>query len=138
MSERRRMIMQNLEKPIKFQDEEVKRICVENFGGANGIKNWIYGKVGIKGIEGEITKKQALAVTAIRNVFFNNKKIRTFNEFELFENALKTYGEEFKNCENLEEITIPTNFQPADAQFDNCKSLVKLNSESFGKFQKKC
>lgn len=128
--------MQNLEKPIKFQDEEIKRICVENFGGTNGIKNWIFGKVGVKGIEGEITKKQALAVTAIRNSFFNNKKIRTFNEFHIFENAQKTYGEEFKNCENLEEITIPSNFQPSDAQFDNCKSLVKLNSESFGKFPK--
>ena len=54
---------------MAFEDEEVKRICVANFGGLKGITNSTYGKTGVAGIDGEVTYEQVLAVTNINNLF---------------------------------------------------------------------
>ena len=65
MSElRRRLMTQNWENtPIHFDNQDLKRFCVENFGGENGITDNKYGLTGVRGCAGEFTFKQAAAVT---------------------------------------------------------------------------
>ena len=71
---------------MAFEDENVKRICVANFGGLNGITNSTYGKTGVAGIEGEVTYEQVLAVTNIGTLFTKNESIVRFNELVYFKN----------------------------------------------------
>lgn len=49
--------------PIHFDNQDLKRFCVENFGGENGITDKKYGLTGVRGCAGELTFKQAAAVT---------------------------------------------------------------------------
>lgn len=91
--------------PIHFADPEVKRICVENWGGATG------GTTGVEGIAGEMTKEQAAKVGTITEQFYNNALITSFDEFKYFENAkLPTEPHCFANCSSLESITFPPHF----------------------------
>lgn len=149
MSELRRrlMMMAHDYTPIHFEDPEVKRICVEKFGGENGIINRIYGVIGIKGIAGEITYRQAAAVKNMSDVFKDNSLITAFEEFEFFVNVsntfrlfynssiarvkiphtLKVYGTfMFYNCRNLQSITIPTDVTLEDGTWASCLNLKKI------------
>lgn len=88
--------------PIIFEDPEVKRLCVENWGGHY--------------IEGEITEYEASKVTSLNGVFYNNTTITKFNEFRYFTGVTSLYKSgsgdtvfgQFANCSNLVEITIPS------------------------------
>ena len=82
---------------MAFEDEEVKRICVANFGGLNGITNSDYGKTGVAGIAGEVTYEQVLAVTNIGTLFENNNSIVRFNELVYFKN-IKMIASAFTYC----------------------------------------
>ena len=92
---------------MAFEDEEVKRICVANFGGLNGITNSTYGKTGVAGIKGEVTYEQVLAVTNINTLFSNNNLIVRFNELVYFKNLSVIVGNAFYRCLLLQEITLP-------------------------------
>lgn len=88
--------------PIIFEDPEVKRLCVENWGGHY--------------IEGEITEYEASKVTTLNSVFYANTDITKFNEFRYFTGVTSLYKSgsgdsvfgQFTNCSNLVEITIPS------------------------------
>lgn len=101
------------ESPINFEDKEVKRICVKNFGGENGIKDKYYGVVGIKGYEDEITYKQILAVKRFGGIMNRNKNIRSFNELRYFRNCRKLTNDYFllRECYKLSKITFPDNVE---------------------------
>lgn len=87
--------------PIIFEDPEVKRLCVENWGGHY--------------IEGEITEYEASKVTSLNSVFCNNTTITKFNELRYFTGLTSLYRSgssdstlgQFYGCTNLTEITIP-------------------------------
>lgn len=87
--------------PIVFEDSEVKRLCVENWGGHY--------------IEGEITEYEASKVTSLSNVFKENTTITKFNELRYFTSLTSLYSSgssdnslgQFYGCSNLTEITIP-------------------------------
>jgi hypothetical protein len=88
-------------KAIVFEDNAVKALCVENWGG-----NYI---------EGEITEYEAAQVTNLNAVFYNNDTITKFNELRYFTGLTTLYRSgsgdsvtgQFHSCALLEEITIP-------------------------------
>ena len=92
---------------MAFEDPEVKRICVANFGGLKGITNASYGKTGVVGINGEVTYEQVLAVTDIGTLFANNKSIVRFNELVYFKNLNKITSSAFSSCSLMQEVTLP-------------------------------
>ena len=100
---------------IEFEDAEVKRICVANWGGPLCISTKV------PGVPGELTYEQAAAVSSIgTSAFKGNTKITIFNELQYFTNIAKwpeiSGGSSyFQNCTNLLEITFPT---PKDNRLD--------------------
>ena len=113
---------------IEFEDAEVKRICVANWGGEYRASSNLYG------IPGEITYEQAAAVTTIgaydtssTTVFTNNKLITKFTELRYFVN-LQTCGRHFVNgCSNLTEIVIPPSvIRFGNGAFQSTQKLTKF------------
>lgn len=113
---------------MAFEDNEVKRICVENFGGVNGITQASYGKTGVVGIEGEVTYEQVLAVTAIDSLFTGNKTIARFNEFVYFKNLTFIGNASFQGCSNLQDVSLPYINIVGDSTFSGCISLKNINT----------
>ena len=111
---------------MAFEDKEVKRICVANFGGLNGITNSTYGKTGVAGIDGEVTYEQVLAVTNIGSLFLNKKSINRFNELVYFKNLNTIANNAFSSC-SLIEITLP-NTVITGSVFAQCSSLRAVNT----------
>ena len=102
---RRRLIMMHKDYQIlHFKDAEVKRICVENFGGENGISNASYGRNGIAGYAGEVTYKQAAAVVSSKDLFLNNQHIVTTEDLAWF---VKLSEMRFNGCSNLQTVVFP-------------------------------
>ena len=87
---------------MTFEDPEIKKWLVANIGGERGITNEAYGKIGVRGIAGEVTYEQVLACKRVD--FAGNKKVRRFNELEYFRN-LETLR--FDRCSELEELSLP-------------------------------
>ena len=101
---RRRMMMSNEKlEVIEFEDPIAKEICVSNWGGHY--------------IDGEITTKEAAAVTTIRptssNRYFNGCQMTKFNEFKYFVGLTELSATNsandgaFQGCTKLQEITLP-------------------------------
>ena len=109
-------------KAIVFEDNTVKALCVENWGG-----NYI---------EGEITEYEAAQVTNLNAVFYNNDTITKFNELRYFTGLTTLYRSgtgdsvtgQFHSCSLLEEITIPkapiNDFRGA---FRTCDTLEEID-----------
>ena len=101
---------------IKFKDEEVKRICVANWDTSG---------------DGEISYKEAKAVTDLNKKFANNSIIESFDELQYF-TGLKALnydnGGQFDNCEKLESITLPEGLEKiGEATFNYCRALKGIN-----------
>ena len=93
---------------IRFEDPEVKRICIENWD---------------KDGDGELSPEEAAAVSSIGTKFTNNKDIRDFKEFKLFKDIIvlgQVIGSyvSFSNCTNLSSLELP-------------ESLVTLSYQAF-------
>lgn len=79
--------------PIPFEDQEVKRICVENWD-TNG--------------DGELSYDEAAAVTDLgENAFMYNKNIVAFDELKYFTGVTRLRDNTFCLCENLKKISFP-------------------------------
>ena len=76
---------------IRFEDPEVKRICVENWD---------------KDGDGELSMEEAAAVSSIGTIFAGNRKLKNLQVLS-FTNIKRLAYENFKGCESLESITIP-------------------------------
>lgn len=80
--------------PIYFADNLVKSICVENWDSNH---------------DGELSYKEAAAVTDLGDVFDTNGSIKYFNELRYF-TGLKSIGfATFRFCTKLKSIVIPDN-----------------------------
>ncbi len=100
---------------IHFEDPEVKRICVEN---------WDTNK------DGELSYKEAAAVTDLNNVF-KNTNIVSFNEFRYFTGLQRIGSSAFNKCGSLTSITIPDGVASIEGNaFYRCSSL----SAFYGKY----
>lgn len=107
--------------PIHFADPEVKRICVEKWGGATG------GSTGVEGVSGEMTREQAASVTSIGQTFRNNALVETFDEFEYFSSLDVISDYAFAGCANLRSIKIPKSVTKySTSNFNGCTSLTSL------------
>ena len=101
---------------IRFQDDEVQRICATKWGDGYGI-----------------TKSQAAAVTSLDTAFKENATIITFDELEYFTEvktipSLAFYGATNLRSINLTNITSLTN----GANFKNATSLnIVLNMPNY-------
>jgi hypothetical protein len=87
---------------IEFADAEVKRICVENWDTND---------------DGELSYKEAAAVTDLNNAF-NNTIITTFNELQYFISLTEIKSGDFSNCQSLQSLVLP-------------ESIVSLAGSSF-------
>ena len=76
---------------IRFEDPEVKRICVENWD---------------KDGDGELSMEEAAAVSSIGTKFYNNLKIESFDELVRFKASQLQPGM-FQGCKKLKYISVP-------------------------------
>lgn len=115
---RRRLMQQNFGNlRVPFQDAEVERICVENWGA-----------------DGKITYSQIMAVTDLELKFKGNTRIRSFNELALFRNLTSLNAGEFQDCAALEEMDVSQQKNLSvvgnyweHGVFQGCTSLSRLH-----------
>lgn len=81
---------------IEFADAEVKRLCVENWD-TDG--------------DGELSYKEAAAVTDLGEVFRENKVITTFNELEYFTGLTEIGDYAFNQCYKLQNVVLPNTIE---------------------------
>ena len=81
---------------IVFADQNVKSLCVTNWGG-NYLQN-------------EITEYEATQVTDLGDVFKSNTQITSFNELQLFTGLQTVSGGTFQGCTALQSIIFPNSF----------------------------
>ena len=96
---------------IRFEDPEVKRICVENWD---------------KDGDGELSMEEAAAVSSIGTIFNDNTKIKDFSSFKHFTNIKKYEAGTFEGCRNLEKIRIPKGSTLQHTMFGNCVNLKEV------------
>ncbi len=97
---------------IVFADPEVKQICVENWD-TNG--------------DGELSYKEAAAVTEIGQIFRYNYEINSFNELQFFTGIMSIGYETFYFCRRLTSIVIPGGVTSiGEWAFYNCSSLTSI------------
>lgn len=103
---------------IKFEDEEVQRICVSNWGDGTGL-----------------SISEASSITDIGAIFRGNTTIKNFDELSnftslVFNNTNGNLGH-FDGCTNLESISLPEGIEKIDvACFRNCSSLTHITIPS--------
>ena len=97
---------------ILFADNEVKTLCVANWDTNN---------------DGELSYKEAAAITDLGTVFKENKQIIQFDELKFF-TGLSTIGDmAFWNCSGLAAISFPESITSIGARsFVSCKSLTSI------------
>lgn len=113
MSEiRRRLMAQNWENtPIHFDNQDLKRFCVENFGGENGITDNKYGITGVRGCAGEFTFKQAAAVTNTEDYVNLHSSLKLdVIDLSLFVNVRILYGS-IRDKYNIQRFVCPPNLE---------------------------
>ena len=94
---------------INFADANVKAICVANWD-TNG--------------DGELSKAEAAAVTALGEVFKNNSLITSFDELQYFTGLTEINDFAFYNTRSLTSIIIPQNVtRIGEDAFNNTSSV---------------
>ena len=94
---------------ISFADANIKAICVSNWD-KNG--------------DGELSKEEAASATYLGAVFYENKTITLFEEFQYFI-GIEDLSSAFRNCSNLKKIIIPSSVKIIGKwAFQNCSALT--------------
>ena len=96
---------------IRFEDPEVKRICVENWD---------------KDGDGELSMEEAAAVSSIGTMFSGNMKIRDFSSLRYFTKASINIAGSFDGCKNLEKIVMPKESTLQHTMFTDCVRLKEV------------
>ena len=101
------------ERYIVFADENTKQICISKWD-TDG--------------DGELSEREASAVTSLGTVFYGNKSITSFNELEYFTSLTTIPNNAFFNCSNLNSILIPEGVKSiGDGAFQDCSSLSDIS-----------
>ena len=96
---------------ITFSDQEVKRICVENWDTNN---------------DGDLSVTEAAAVTSLDNKF-ESSEISSFDELQYFTGLTSIENGAFICCESLASIIIPNNVTSiGDEALKGCISLTSV------------
>lgn len=110
---------------IEFADTEVKRICVENWD-TDG--------------DGELSYKEAAAVTDLGEVFEGENKILTFNELRYFVGLTEIGDYAFCRCSKLQQVVLPNTIEKIGynafgfcpiTHIDLPESLLEIELEAF-------
>ena len=97
--------------PIHFDNQDLKRFCVENFGGENGITDKKYGLPGVRGCAGEFTFKQAAAVTNTEGYVNLHLSLELdVIDLSMFVNVRKLYGT-LRDRYNIQRFVCPPNLE---------------------------
>ena len=96
---------------IRFEDPEVKRICVENWD---------------KDGDGELSMDEAAQVSSIGTKFAKNTKITSFESFRYFTGLEKVDMGVFENCSKLKRIVLPAGYCVEHTSFTKCTSLEEI------------
>ena len=96
---------------IRFEDPEVKRLCVENWD---------------KDGDGELSMEEAASVSSIGTIFNDNIKIKDFSSFKHFINIKKHEAGSFDGCKNLEKIVMPKESTLQHTMFTDCVRLKEI------------
>lgn len=100
------------EEIINFADNNVKDICVAKWD-TNG--------------DGELSTKEAAAVTDLGDVFKGNSSITSFDELQYFTGLTSIGNSAFYGCCWLASITIPNDVTTiGDHAFSGCKALTSV------------
>ena len=101
------------ERYIVFADENTKQICISKWD-TDG--------------DGELSEREASAVTSLGTVFYGNTSITSFNELEYFTSLTEIPYNAFFNCSNLNSILIPEGVRSiGDGAFSGCTSLSDIS-----------
>ncbi len=97
---------------ITFADSNVKALCIENWDTSG---------------DGELSVKEAAAVTDLGTVFKRNSSIISFDELQFFKGLTSIGGEAFYMCTELKSITFPTSVTEIhNLAFEFCTSLTSI------------
>lgn len=136
---RRRLIVQEQDKYVKFEDPEFERVCTAEWD---------------KDGNGRLSKEEALQVVGIRNKMFKDNKIIKSADFDIFKNLTKMGGLMFRgssvkrckmnNITSIDEvhITLDTTYlfislnslrklpdtQKTNAILDGYSSQIRMNN----------
>ncbi|WP_311440416.1 hypothetical protein, partial [Hoylesella buccalis] len=111
--------------PIRFDNQDLKRFCVENFGGENGITNKKFGLTGVRGCAGEFTFKQAAAVTNTEDYVNLHSSLKLdVIDLSVFVNVKQLDGS-LRNKYQIQRFVCPPN-------------LERLGGWSYFQYQRKC
>ena len=100
---------------IVFQDNTVKKICVENWD-TDG--------------DGELSLSEAAAVTDIGTTFKNNTAIKYFEELRYFTGLTSLFNDTFNGCTALRTLYIPSSVTAIGRRVcANCKKLSNIYYE---------
>lgn len=103
--------MEKPDPPINFADAKVKSFCVSN---------WDTNK------DGELSEKEAAAVTTIGTVF-QNSQLSSFDELQFF-TSLTTIDQGAFSCSTVKSIILPENIITLGKDaFINCRSLTEIH-----------
>ena len=101
---------------IAFSHNSIREIC---------LANWDLNH------DGYFTRQEAAAVTDIGTVFKGNTQITSFDELQYFTGLSTIANEAFKECTNLQSITIPTSVTSiGNDAFNSCEKLQNITIPS--------
>ena len=95
---------------IRFEDAEVKRICIENWD---------------KDGDGELSLEEAAAVSSIGTKFSGNTTIVSFEAFQYFTGVNSDAGA-FLGCSKMRKIILPDGFLLTHTSFTKCSALKEI------------
>ena len=95
---------------IRFEDAEVKRICIENWD---------------KDGDGELSLEEAAAVSSIGTKFANNKNLINLNDFQYF-TGVRYLNNAFMSCPELIEAKFWEGLEICDDNLIRNSSKIKL------------
>ena len=101
---------------IAFSHNSIREIC---------LANWDLNH------DGYFTRQEAAAVTDIGTMFKGNTQITSFDELQYFTGLSTIANEAFKECTNLQSITIPTSVTSiGNDAFNSCEKLQNITIPS--------
>lgn len=111
---RRRLIVQEQDKYVKFEDPEFERVCTAEWD---------------KDGNGRLSKEEALQVVNIKNKMFEDNKIIKSADFDIFKNLTKMgglifRGSSIKRC----KANNITSFNDVHFSLDTTDLFISLNS----------
>lgn len=111
------IMMESMDRIIDFEDPLVRGLCVDN---------WDTDK------DGELSDREAAAVTDLGAVFSGNAHIRSFDELRFFTGLSSLPQDAFLECASLESMVVPPSVTSIGASaFFGCPSLSHVQFISY-------